>query len=147
MLQLPLLQATLRTRNQNGIAQIWDPIRRKWVSFSPEEHVRQALISYLISEMRYPASLMAIERGIALGHTMLRFDLVVYHRNTEAPWMLIECKSPEMPLTDAVLHQLLQYQGKLPACRYWLITNGAGSFCADASDPQRIKWLDALPPY
>ena len=97
--------------------------------------------------MAYPPALMAVERGLSFGHTMLRFDVVVYHRDTHQPWLLAECKAPAEPLNEAALHQLLRYHSKLPACRYWLITNGHQTFCADAGDPQAIQWLKHLPAY
>jgi hypothetical protein len=147
MIDLPLLNTPLRTRLANGKAQIWDLVRRQWVFLTPEEHVRQALMNYLVNEMHYPQSLIAVERGLTFGHTTLRFDIVVYHRNTEAPWMLAECKSPDVSLTDASLHQLLQYQGKLPLCSFWLLTNGYHTFCADATDRLHIQWMNRLPAY
>ena len=97
--------------------------------------------------MQYPVGLIAIERGLTFGHTTLRFDIVVYHRDTQLPWMLVECKSPEVALTDAALQQLLQYHSKIPDCSYWLLTNGHQSFCADVTNAPQIQWLDALPAY
>jgi hypothetical protein len=147
MFRLPLLKVKLRTRNNDGNTQAWDPVRKLWVALTPEEHVRQCLLRHLIDEMQYPAALMAIERALTFGHTTLRFDVVIYHRDTMTPWMLVECKSPEVRLTDDALHQLLQYQSKLPACNYWLLTNGHAAFCADATDPTSIKWINTLPAY
>jgi hypothetical protein len=147
MIHLPLLQATLQTRRLDGAVQVYDPVRRRWVALTPEEHVRQLLIAHLLADMSYPAALMAIERGLSFGHTTLRFDIAVYHRDTHRPWLLAECKAPDVPITDAVLHQLLGYHSKLPDCRYWLITNGRQTFCADAGDKHDIRWLNALPAY
>src|ERR1043165_7685666 len=124
MLQLPLLDISLRTRNGESALEIWDPVRKLWVMVTPEEHVRQLLLAYLINQMNYPSALMAIERGLTFGHTTLRFDIVVYHRDTQLPWMLIECKSPQVPVTDEVLQQVLTYHTKIPECSYWLLTNG-----------------------
>ncbi len=90
---------------------------------------------------------MAVERALPFGHTTLRFDIAVFHRDGHEPWLLAECKAPEVPLDEAVLQQLLRYHSKLPSCRYWLITNGHQTFCADASDTWGIKWLDELPAY
>jgi len=73
-----LLEMPLRTRSYNGLTQIWDPIRKIWVVLSPEEHVRQALLYFLHHKMGYPMGLTAVERGIDLGHTTLRFDAVIF---------------------------------------------------------------------
>ena len=147
MIDLPLLQQAIQTRVADDYTQIYDPVRRKWVALTPEEHVRQLLLAYLIREMDYPPALMAVERGLAFGHTTLRFDIVVHHRDRHQPWLLAECKSPDVPVSNATLHQLLNYHGKLSKCRYWLITNGHQSFCADAADKQKIRWLTSLPAY
>lgn len=147
VIQLPLLQYALKTRTVNSKMQVYDPVRKAWVALTPEEHVRQLLLKHFTDEMQYPASLLAVERGLAFGHTMLRFDVAVYHRDSHEPWLLAECKAPGEPINDRVLHQLLQYHSKLPSCRYWLVTNGHETYCADAGNIHRIQWMDSLPAY
>jgi len=147
MLDLPLLNGTLVVRTQDGQTQVFDPVRRRWLVLTPEEHVRQFLLLYLTGPMAYPKSLIAVEKSLDFGHIRLRFDVVVYEREQHRPWLLVECKAPDILLTDAVLQQLLRYHSQLPQCRYWLITNGHQAFCADASDPENIVWMDALPVY
>lgn len=147
MIRLPLLQTDLKTRSVAGATQVYDPVRRRWVALTPEEHVRQLLLAHLLGPMGYPSSLIAVERGLPFGHTTLRFDMVIYHRDTHQPWMLVECKAPAEPVTDAVLHQLLQYHSKLPGCRYWLVSNGHQTYCADALQKDNVQWLAGLPPY
>jgi hypothetical protein len=70
----------------------------------------------------------------------------VYNRTTHQPWLLAECKAPEVPITDETLQQLLRYHSQLQ-CRYWMMSNGHQHFCADASDQEAIKWLESLPAY
>jgi hypothetical protein len=147
MIELPLLDQSVRTRSGKDGLQVFDPIRKAWLSMTPEEHVRQLLLTYLREKMNYPSSLMAVERGVSFGHITLRYDLVIYHRDSQQPWMLAECKAPEVPIAPDTLQQLLQYHSKLPGCRYWLLTNGHQTFCADATNPQQISWLKALPAY
>ena len=148
MILLPLLSKSLQTRATGGSSQVFDTVRRQWVALTPEEHVRQLLLRYLIEELHYPPSLIAVERALHFGHTALRFDVVVFHREGHVPWLLAECKAPDVVLDEAVLQQLLRYYSKLPGCRYWLITNGHESFCADASGlNETVRWLDKLPAY
>ena len=147
MLTLPLLNLPLRTRHYRGAAQVWDEIRRCWVILTPEEHVRQSVLHHLLHEMNYPRALMAVERGVSFGHTTLRFDAVVFQRRDTRPWMLIECKSPDVPIADDTLQQLLRYHGRLPSCSYWLLSNGHQSFCADCSTNGSLHWLSSLPQY
>lgn len=146
MLQLPLLDYSLNTKTTEGRTQVFDPIRKAWIMLTPEEHVRQLLILHLTEKLQYPAPLIAIEKGLVLGTKKKRFDLAVYQRDTHQPWLLAECKAPDVPITNAALQQLLEYHNQLQ-CRYWLITNGHQHFCADAYNFNKIIWLDELPAY
>lgn len=112
---------------------------------TPEEHVRQYVLHYLIEGMQYPKSLISVEKQIKVGHLYKRFDIVVYNRQHQ-PWMLIECKAPEILISETTLFQLLNYQRTIQ-CNYWVLTNGHQTFCADACDINSITWLDNLPPY
>ncbi len=145
MITLDFRNIELRLRQEDGKTRVFDPIRKKWLVLTPEEHVRQYLIGFLTEKLRYPNSLTAVEKAIQVAGLSKRFDLVVYDR-THKPWMLVECKSPDVPITETTLHQLLSYQGTVQ-CRYWLLTNGHQTFCADAGNPNDIKWLTELPPY
>ena len=135
----------LKLRQTDGKTSVFDPIRKKWLVLTPEEHVRQYMIHYLTATMQYPASLLAVEKTIKVGNVNKRFDIVVYNRD-HTPWMLVECKAPEVPVSEKTLQQLLNYQRTMQ-CNYWLLTNGHQTFCADARDVQNIKWLTSLPAY
>lgn len=135
----------LQLRRHEGKTQVYDPIRRKWIILTPEEHVRQYLLQYLMQHLHYPPSLIAVEKQLTLGTLTKRFDIVVYNREHK-PWLLAECKAPEVMITEATLNQLLQYHNTLQ-CRYWLLCNGHQVYCADAGNIAAIKWLEALPAY
>lgn len=135
----------LKLRQAEGRAQVFDPVRKKWVALTPEEHVRQYLLLYLSDVMGYPASLIAVEKNIQVGNMRKRFDIAVYSREHK-PWLLAECKAPDVPVTERALHQLLAYHRTLQ-CGYWLLTNGSQTWCADARDVHRITWMESLPAY
>jgi hypothetical protein len=103
--------------------QIFDPFRKKWVPFTPEEWVRQNFLHYLVLEKKYPESLIAVEKELLLNGQKKRFDILVYDRNLQ-PWMVIECKSMTTSLADEVLQQALQYNIVLQ-CQYLVVTNGS----------------------
>jgi hypothetical protein len=63
MLNLPEAKLKIR-QNANGRLEVFDIIRKKYVSFTPEENVRQQFISFLISEKDFPQSLIAVEKGL-----------------------------------------------------------------------------------
>ena len=137
--------SSLKLKQADGKTSVFDPVRKKWLILTPEEYVRQSLLLHLVNELQYPVSLMAVEKTIKVGTLNRRFDIVVYNRD-HRPWMLVECKAPDVPVSEKTLHQLLNYQGTVQ-CSYWLLTNGHQTFCADACDIQDIRWLVSLPAY
>lgn len=145
MIELNLTDAQLKLKQEDGKTLVFDPVRKKWLVLTPEEHVRQHFLAYLTNRLQYPASLIAVEKKIMVGTMAKRYDIVVYNRDHQ-PWMLVECKAPEVPITELALNQLLQYHSKLN-CAYWVLTNGHQTFCADARDVQQIKWMTELPLY
>lgn len=122
--------------------EIFDFLRKKWVMLTPEEWVRQSLLSYLVHEWQYPASLIAVERGVKVGELNRRFDALVHGRDGK-PWMLIECKAPSEPIDNAAVSQLLAYQSILGA-KYLLLANGASVRCWEVKATQVIE-LSELP--
>lgn len=145
MIKLSFSGITLRLRTQGTNTQVFDPVRKKWYLLTPEEHVRQYILRYLTEKCACPLSLISVEKKAAAGTLTHRFDLLVYDRK-HRPWMLVECKEPETPVTENTLYQLLRYHSVLP-CRYWVLTNGHQVFCADAADINDIRWMDNLPLY
>ena len=145
MIHLDLSNIQVQLRKEEGKTTVFDPIRKKWLVLTPEEHVRQYMIGYLKDVMQYPTSLFAVEKTIQVGNVSKRFDIVVYNREHK-PWLLVECKAPEIPVSERTLIQLLSYQRTMQ-CTYWLLTNGHQTFCADARNAEDIKWLFSLPGY
>lgn len=145
MINIDFSSVALRLKKENNKTYVFDIVRKSWYVLTPEEHVRQYFLHYLTHTLQYPTSLIAVEKLILVGNLRKRFDIIVYNRNHE-PWMLIECKAPEVAITELTLNQLLSYQ-QTAQCSYWVITNGHQNFCADAQDINSIKWLKKLPSY
>lgn len=145
MITLDLEGISLKLKAENNQTLVFDPIRKKWLVLTPEEHVRQYILAYMTDKLQYPTGLMAVEKRITVGKLQKRFDIIVYNREHK-PWMLVECKAPEVPISAQTLHQLLSYQ-QTTQCEYWVLTNGHQTFCADACDVNNIQWLDSLPSY
>jgi hypothetical protein len=121
---------------------ILDPVRKKWVSLTPEEWVRQNFMQFLLQVMHYPSALFSIEKEFILGELRKRYDIVVYDRNTQ-PWLLVECKQTDEPLNDLVLDQALRYHIQVRA-RYIVITNGHYTYGWE-NEEGRLNMLSALP--
>lgn len=105
----------------NGKNYIFDIIRKKNLVLTPEEWVRQHIVRFLI-ENNYPPSLISIERQITFNQLKKRFDILVYN-NQAAPIMLIECKAPEVKLSQETLNQIALYNTQFKV-DYLFISNG-----------------------
>lgn len=114
-----------RIKKEDGKELIFDDFRKIWVRLTPEEWVRQNILQYLVQVKKYPASLIAIEKEIALGELKKRFDILVY--KAAKPWMVIECKEMNVVLNESVLKQVLNYNITLQAA-YLMITNGTSIY-------------------
>ncbi len=105
---------------------IWDPLRKREVTLTPEEEVRQWCIGVLAERMEVPMHLMMSEAGFRLGEKQFRADILVYDRKAR-PLMVVECKRPEVELTREVLDQAIRYNMVLDV-KYILITNGTKTY-------------------
>ena len=123
---------------------IWDPLRKKEVSLTPEEQVRQWCIRVLAEKMQVPMHLMMSEVGFRLGGKQLRADILVYDRSAR-PLMVVECKRPEVALTQEVLDQAIRYNIVLDV-RYMIITNGTRTFICRKQDGG-FFFMDTVPTY
>jgi len=112
MVPLNLPKAELKLSRKGDKIFVWCIIRRKDLVLTPEEWVRQHLIHYLINEKNIPQSLMAAEMPIVVNTLQRRCDLVVYSKEGK-PRMIVECKAPEVQLTQNVFHQIAQYNFEL----------------------------------
>lgn len=101
---------------------IWDPLRKKEVALTPEEEVRQWCIGVLSGSLDVPLHMMMSEASFKLGEKKFRADILVYDRNLR-PIVVVECKRPEVELSNDVLDQAIRYNMVLDV-RYILITNG-----------------------
>ncbi|HEX4875422.1 MAG TPA: type I restriction enzyme HsdR N-terminal domain-containing protein [Chitinophagaceae bacterium] len=133
-----------RVKKQNGFGQIFDSLRKKWVSLTPEEWVRQNFINYLVVEKKYPPSLIGIEKEIVLGELKKRFDVLVYN-SAHKPWLMVECKAIDVMLDENVLQQVLRYNLSVPV-NYIVITNGNNTMAWEKGDTGLHEILQ-LPPW
>jgi len=107
---------------KDGTEKIFCLSRKKWLVLTPEEWVRQNFLLYLIEVLKYPISLIAVEKQIYVGEVKKRFDIVVFD-NCALPIILIECKEMEIALNASVLQQALNYHSSFQS-QFIVITNG-----------------------
>ncbi len=128
-LELDFLQFQPMLRlSRSGSAQwVFDPVRHKKVVLTPEELLRQLVVLYLLEYKQYPRQRMRVEMGLTVNGLAKRSDIVVFD-HAMAPWLIVECKSPKVPLTQATFEQAARYNIPLQA-PYLAITNGLSTFC------------------
>ncbi|MBF9254874.1 type I restriction enzyme HsdR N-terminal domain-containing protein [Pontibacter sp. 172403-2] len=124
-LNLPPFDYKIKNSGANSL--IFDVLRKKYVVLTPEEWVRQHFVHYLIQQLRYPKSLISIERGANYNRLQKRMDLCVYN-NEGNPHLLVECKAAHVPITQEVVKQASVYNQSVQA-GFVVITNGLQHYC------------------
>jgi len=131
--------AAIDSYSTTASTNIWDPVRRKQVSKTPEEQVRQKLIAWLAEVYQIPLHRMQVEVDVSsiagTGHGESgspnaaskgenRADLVVWEvGDFSQPWLMAECKRPGIKLDESVLDQVRRYT-RLITPKFVLLTNG-----------------------
>jgi len=143
-LNLPSIDAALK--KEQGKVWIFDTIRKKFVVLTPEEWVRQHFIQHLIQNHHYPKSLFRIESSLTYNKVQKRSDILVHNRDGK-PWMLIECKSSSIKLTQRAFNQIAVYNMTIGA-EFLSVTNGMIHYCWRApKDGEKAVFLDQFPDF
>jgi hypothetical protein len=146
MQQLNLPTYPFKFRDQNDLISIFDEIRKKYVVLTPEEWVRQNFIQFLIKDKKYPASLIAVEIGLKYNQLQKRADVLIYNK-TGNPYLMIECKAPEIKITQDTFHQIATYNMTFKVS-YLVVTNGLDHFCCKMDyDSNSYKFLQMIPDF
>ncbi len=143
MVKLNLPEFDYRLKRDRDKVWIFDVFRKKYVVLTPEEWVRQHVVHFLTAHLRYPVSLLRLEMTLEYNGLKKRSDVVVFSRSGE-PWMLIECKAPEIILQENVAHQILTYNLTVNA-EYLVVTNGIQLYCINSKRPHEL--LNSMPAY
>lgn len=104
-----------------GLA-IKDIVRRKFIKLTPEEWVRQHFINYLVHHLQYPKTRIRTEIGMTYSKQYKRADIIVFD-NLGNPYIIVECKSYEINISQNTLLQISAYQSVMNA-QYLVLTNG-----------------------
>jgi len=128
MTPLNLPKYNFKLKEEDNKVFIFDSIRKKYLQLTPEEWVRQNFIQYLIEEKGYPKSMFSIEKGIKVSNTQKRVDIAVFNKDREIE-VLIECKAPEVKITQKAFDQIARYNLTLNA-KFLVVTNGLEHYYA-----------------
>jgi hypothetical protein len=145
--QLNLPEYSFKIRvNENGQEMILDLFRRRYVKLTDEEWVRQNFARYLIDKGKYPLGLMGIEMQFGYNTLKKRTDILVHNRLGK-PVMIVECKAPEIKLTEEVFDQIATYNMKFKV-PYLVVTNGMRHYaCKFNIDFTSREYLLVIPLY
>lgn len=145
-LQLDQYAGLLKLKTEEGKRFIWDPIRRKWLVLQPEEMVRQLLICYFLETKQVNKNRIAIERGLRVLELYKRCDILIYDAEM-APWLLIECKAPQIALNQETFNQIARYNMPLQVPNL-LVCNGPDAYvCQINFEDQLFTFLAEVPDY
>jgi hypothetical protein len=145
MFKLNLPDFNLTIRKEDGKVWIFDIIRKKYIVLTPEEWVRQHFIHYLINHLKYPKTLFRIEGSLTYNKLQKRSDIVIHDREGR-PWMLVECKAPNIKLTQKAFNQVAVYNMTVGA-RFVAVTNGMVQYCFEPSSKGEANHLAAFPEF
>ena len=121
-----------RIEEREGEKYIWDSLRRKWLLLTPEEWVRQHTIAWLVSYKGIPELRISQEYPVNINGQHQRADIVVIDESAK-PYILVECKAPEIEIDNEVVMQAVRYNRVVKA-RYILLTNGLKLYCYEYAD-------------
>lgn len=146
MWQLNLPEYNFRIKKQNDKLVIFDSQRKRYVSLTPEEWVRQNFIRFLIENKGYPAAYLAIEKQLNMNGMKKRCDAILYNEFAY-PALIIEFKATNIPINQATFDQVAVYNAKLKV-DYFMISNGLEHYCCrvDTENAQYL-FLAEIPDY
>ena len=137
---------SFRFKNSENKVAIFDEIRKKFIILTPEEWVRQHVVKFLIEEKKYPKSYINVEKLIKVNGLNKRYDVVIFQPNG-ALSLLVECKAPEIKITQTTFDQIARYNMTLKA-DYLMITNGLNHyFCKMDFENEKYTFLEELPEF
>lgn len=92
---------------------IYDLVRKSWFLLTPEEWVRQHWVHYFHFIKGRNLSSLILEKKLVLNGTTKRIDLLVTEKTLAK--VLVECKAPEIKLTEKTFEQAARYNSILQA--------------------------------
>ena len=146
MMQLNLPGYSFKIKTKKQKKYIFDTFRGKFVKLTPEEWVRQHFIRYLVEEKGYSPSLISVEMPMRYNKLDFRADAVVHNRKAR-PVMIIECKAPDIPVSQEHFDQIIRYNMQLKVA-YLIVTNGLEHYCCRVdAEAGRYHFLKAIPSF
>jgi hypothetical protein len=146
MFRLNLPPYPIKIQEKGEKRQIFDFLRRKWVTLTPEEWVRQHFTHFLVEHKNYPQALLANEVELRIGEKRLRCDTLLYNKELR-PRMIIEYKAPTIQIQQKTFDQISVYNLLLKV-DYLVVSNGLCHYCCKMDyERQSYQFLEDIPDY
>ena len=143
---LNIPEQNIEIKSINSKNYIFDLIRKKHLVLTPEEWVRQNLVSYFINDLNYPKGLIKTESSLKYNNLKKRSDILIYN-NDMTHYMIVECKSYKMKLNKSHLNQSAMYN-KIYRSRYLMVSNGMEHIvCEYDWEKETFKFRSSIPEF
>lgn len=143
-INLPEFEPVFKTQGQKNY--IFDSFRKKFVTLTPEEWVRQHWAHFLVNFQSVPKTLLAVETSLTFNNMKKRCDILVYDK-LHKPALIVECKAPTVKIDDKTCWQIATYNF-IHKAKYLIVSNGIEHFLFSVDfNNHKINRLDNLPDF
>lgn len=144
-LNLPHYQFNIK-KNDKGALVIFDHLRQRFFTLTPEEWVRQNFVRFLIEEKQFPTALMGNEVSLLQNGIKRRCDTLVADIEGN-PFVIVEYKAPSIPITQSVFDQIVRYNMVMKA-KCLIVSNGLQHYCCKIDyENNSYSFLRDIPNY
>ena len=144
-LNLPHYQFNIK-KNDKGALVIFDHLRQRFITLTPEEWVRQNFVRFLIEEKQFPTALMGNEVSLLQNGIKRRCDTLVADIEGN-PFVIVEYKAPSIPITQSVFDQIVRYNMVMKA-KCLIVSNGLQHYCCKIDcENNSYSFLRDIPNY
>ncbi len=141
-LNFPSYEFRIQNTQQKNL--IFDIIRKKFVTLTPEEWVRQHVVHYLIHEKGVSPNRIAVEYALTWNGMNHRCDVLVFDAGFN-PWLIVECKAADVAVNQPVFDQIARYNMKLKV-PLLMVSNGLLHVYARINfDDKTVVYIPELP--
>ena len=137
---------SFRFKNSENKVSIFDTVRKKFIILQPEEWVRQHCVHYLLTEKKYPLSLINVEKELIINNLKKRYDIVIFNPHGDVH-LMVECKAPQIEIDQSTFDQIARYNLSVKAT-YLMVTNGLQHYyCQMDFKAKSYVFLKDIPEY
>jgi len=133
----------LKLKKKENQYSIYCTKRERYLSAKPEEIVRQLYLNKLVRDYNYPLDRIVVEKDVWFGSGVgeKRADIVVFHKDLESPYIIVEIKKPKRRDGEQQLKSYCNAEGS--PIGIW--TNGKDILVLHREEPNTFIAIDDIP--